>query len=181
MNAPVRRLLAFGVDYLMIAAYLALLFAVSLVALASTIRDAYLALWSNAWSAETVGFIVLTAPVVLYFALLESSAAGSTLGKRMLRLRVVAAGGKQLRFGRSILRSAVKFLPWELAHFTIWHYVYGSAGHASPPAWAALVLAFVYVLVAAFLLTLFIGREHRTIYDRIAGSRVVNAGDTHPV
>jgi uncharacterized RDD family membrane protein YckC len=180
-SAPVRRLLAFALDYLVIAAYLLVLLGVSLAILASSARSAYLTVWSNAWSAELAGLILLTAPVVLYFAVLESSPAGATLGKRVLHLRVVKADGSRLDFGRSLLRSAIKLLPWELAHFTIWHYVFGSAGHASPPAWAAVALAVVYLLVAAFLVTLFVGREHRTIYDRIAGSRVVvGIRDVHP-
>lgn len=172
MNVPIRRLLAFGVDYLMIAAYLLILLGVSLAVLASRVRNVYLAMWSNAWSAEVAGSILLTAPVVLYFALLESSPGGATLGKRVLHVRVVNVDGTQLNLGRSLLRSAVKFLPWELAHFTIWHYIYGGVGHSSPPAWTAVTLTVVYLLVAAFLVTLFVGRRHRTIYDRIAGSRV---------
>jgi hypothetical protein len=74
------------------------------------------------------------------------------------------------------VRSSAKFLPWELAHFTIWHYVYGAAGHASPPGWTAFTLAAVYVLAALYLLSLFIGRTHRTIYDRLSGSRVAVLG-----
>lgn len=179
-STPFRRLLAFGVDYLVIAAYLLVLLGVSLAVLASNLRTAYLAVWSNAWSAELAGFILLTAPVVLYFAVLESLPAGATLGKRVLHLRVVKTDRSKLDFSRSLLRSAIKFLPWELAHFTIWHYVFGSAGHASPPAWTGVALAVVYLLAAAFLVTLFIGREHRTIYDRIAGSRVmVGPGPVH--
>ena len=166
------RLLAFGVDYLVIAAYLVILLALSLVVLASPFRDAYLSVWSNAESAEIAGFMLLTMPVVLYFSVMESSATGATLGKRLFHLRVVTLDGSRLSFGRGFLRSAVKFLPWELAHFTIWHLVYGGSGHSRPPAWTAVTLTAVYVLAAAFLVTLFVGREHRTIYDRIAGSRV---------
>ena len=175
------RLLAFGVDYFVIAAYLVILLALSLVVLASPFRDAYLSVWSNAESAEIAGFMLLTMPVVLYFAVMESSATGATLGKRLFHLRLVTLDGSRLSFGRGLLRSAVKFLPWELAHFTIWHLVYGSSGHAGPPAWTAVTLTAVYVLAAAFLVTLFVGREHRTIYDRIAGSRVeLNIPSGHP-
>jgi len=169
---PVRRVLAFGVDYLVIAAYLLVLLGVSLALLASPVRAGSLTLWSNAWSAEAAGFVLLTAPVVMYFAFFESAPAGATLGKRVLHLRVVSTHGGRLGFSRSLLRSAIKFLPWELAHFTIWHYIYGSGSHSGPPGWTSITLALVYVGAAAFLLTLFIGREHRTLYDRISGSRV---------
>ncbi len=52
MNAPVRRLLAFALDYLVIAAYVVTLAAASLVVLATPGRAAYEAVWANAWSAE---------------------------------------------------------------------------------------------------------------------------------
>jgi uncharacterized RDD family membrane protein YckC len=168
-----RRLLAFGVDYLLISAYLLVLVAASLAVLASGARDAYLHLWSTSWSAEAAGFLLLTLPVVVYFAILESSPARSTLGKRAVRLQVVAIAGGSLSLGRSILRSSLKFAPWELAHFTIWHVVYGGGGNSTPPTWSYLTLGAVYFLVGIYLLTLFIGRSHRTIYDRISDASVI--------
>lgn len=174
---PLRRLLGFGADYLVIALYLVVLLGLSAATLASGIGHVYSAVWSNAGSAELAGFILLTAPVVLYFSIFEASRRGATPGKRILRLRVINVRGGQLGLGRSLLRSAVKFLPWELAHFTVWHLVYETASHHNPPAWTVLTLGLVYVLVALFLVSLFIGREHRSVYDRIAGSRVIGVGD----
>lgn len=176
MNLVIRRLLAFGLDYLVIFGYLVVLAGVSIGVLSSGLRGAYSAAWSTAWSAELMGFLLLTLPVVLYFAILESTTAGATLGKRVLRLGVRALDGTQFRFHRSLLRSAVKFLPWELAHFTIWHYVYATTARAQPAAWTMISLGFVYMLVAAYLITLAAGRSHRTIYDRLAGSSVVFIG-----
>jgi hypothetical protein len=59
-----------------------------------------------------------------------------------------------------------------MAHFTIWHYVYGAARHANPPSWT-IILAVVYLLAAVYILSLFIGRTHRTICDHLAGSSVI--------
>ena len=171
MNQPIRRLLAFAADYLVISGYLVILAAGSLLVAATPISAGYLAIWSGAWSAELAGFLLLTMPVVLYFAIFESSRAGATLGKRLLNLRVHGLDGGPLSLPRSFLRSAIKFLPWEMAHFTIWHYVYGAAGRGHPPGWGAITLTIVYFLVAVFLLSLFIG-AHRTLYDRAAGSIV---------
>jgi uncharacterized RDD family membrane protein YckC len=176
VNLVIRRLLAFGLDYLVIIGYLIVLAGVSLAMLASGLRTAYSAAWATPWSAEAMGFLMLTLPVVLYFAILESSTAGATLGKRALRLRVRGLDGKRLGPWRSLLRSAVKFLPWELAHFTIWHYVFATTAHAQPPRWTTISLAFVYALVAAYLITLVVGESHRTIYDRVAGSSVLLIG-----
>ncbi len=173
INAPVRRPLAFALDYLVIVTYVVTLAAASLVVLATPGHAAYQAVWANAWSAELAGFLLLTAPVILYFALFESSPASATLGKQILHLRVLGANGRPLRLQRSLLRSAIKFLPWELAHFTIWHYAYGAARHAGPPGWTMITLTAVYLLVAAYLLSLWVGKAHRTVYDRMAGSIVL--------
>ena len=131
MKEPLRRLAAFGIDYLLIAAYLGLLAAGSLAVLASPAGKAVGAVWSTAWSAEIAGFFLLTLPVILYFALSEASTTRGTLGKRVLHLRVQSTNGQPLRVPAALLRSAVKFLPWELAHFTIWHLVYAGPGGPS--------------------------------------------------
>jgi len=35
--------------------------------------------------------------------------------------------------------------------------------------------AAVYLLLFAYLVSLFVGSQHRTLYDRVAGSRVVRS------
>jgi hypothetical protein len=57
-------LLAFGIDYVLIAVYLLLLATASLLALATPVGPVYKSIWSNSWSAELTGFLVLTAPVI---------------------------------------------------------------------------------------------------------------------
>lgn len=172
MRPTLRRLAAFAVDYLLIAAYLVGLVAASLAVLASPLGPRYRGVWISPWSAELAGFLLLTGPVLLYFALSEASAGGATVGKHILHLKVVGPGLGQLTVGRSLARSGLKFLPWELAHFSIWQYL--DAG-GRPPAWTAITLIMVYVLVAAYLISLSIGARHRTLYDRIAGSLVLEA------
>jgi uncharacterized RDD family membrane protein YckC len=169
---PWRRILAFALDYLLIAAYLLVLAALSVLILSTSLAAGFRALWANALDAELSGFLLLTLPVVLYFAIFESSPRQATWGKRVLGLRVVDQSGERLAVPHSLLRSALKFLPWELAHFTIWHFVFAALRQASPPAWTIVALTVVYVLAGAYLLFLFIGR-HRTPYDRVAGSSVV--------
>ena len=73
----------------------------------------------------------------------------------MLALRVVNIDGLRLSLPRSLLRSALKFTPWELAHFTIWRYVDSSAAHHTPPPWTSASLAAVYILAAAYVVSLF--------------------------
>ena len=171
---PRKRILAFALDYLLIAAYLVVLAALSVAIMSTPLAAGFRSLWANALGAEVSGFFLLTLPVVLYFAIFESSAREATWGKRVLGLRVVDQSGERLPLTHSLLRSAIKFLPWELAHFTIWHFVFAASRHASPAVWTIVALTVVYLLAGAYLVSLFTG-GHRTPYDRVAGSYVVGS------
>lgn len=157
------RLRAFLLDYLLFLGY-----AACLVAVAALLRTAVEPLFTaSAASAQLTGFIMLTLPVILYFASTESSPQQASWGKRRLGLRVVDGRGERIGFGRSLVRSAVKFLPWELGHYTVWQW---SDGELPPPALAALVLA--YALVAAYIVLPLVVQSRRSVYDLVAGTRV---------
>jgi uncharacterized RDD family membrane protein YckC len=158
-------------DYVLIAAYLVLVTAVSLSLRASPVREGFNSAMSQPVTAELLGFLLLTLPVVLYFALCEASRQRATFGKRALRLAVVRSDGSRLSRGRALLREAVRFLPWELSHALLWRV---ALVHDRGPIafWVAAGFVVVYVLVILYLVTLFIG-SHRTIYDRLADSIVI--------
>jgi uncharacterized RDD family membrane protein YckC len=122
-------------------------------------------------AAQAMVFGVLTLPVILYFALSESSRRQATIGKRFMTLRVTTISGQRISAGRSLLRSAVKFAPWELAHTAIWQ-IPGQPFVSEPT-----VLNFVGFLIAMgavawYVASLFVG-SRRTPYDRVAGTKVV--------
>lgn len=161
-----RRIAAFFVDWLLIVTYALLAF----VALAPLVRGAFV----EPGKAELAGFLILTLPVVLYFSVCEA-AAGRTVGKRLVGLAVVARDGGRLPAGRAVVRNVTKFVPWELGHFAVWHAFAFPGGPLEPAAYAALVAC--YVLAAVYGVGLFVGG--RTLYDLVAGSRVVRTTATH--
>lgn len=156
------------------AAYLVAVTAVNLGLLASPAGPAIAAAMSKPLGAEMGGFLLLTLPVVLYFALFEASRWKATLGKRALGIQVVGTGGKRLSIGRALYREAVRFLPWEMSHAMLWQ-VALSPGPRTFPAWMAAGFGLVYAIVGLYLVTLFVGASHRTVYDRLAGSLVLRA------
>lgn len=166
------RAAAFGFDYLLISAYLIILVPVGLVLQLASPALSH-ALFGDPISGELTGFAVLTLPVTLYFAFGEASAAQATWGKRRLGLRVVAGDDQRLGLGRSLLRSGLKFLPWELAHATIWQFLF--AGPKPPPLLDG-ALAVVWLLVGLNGLSVLVDRRHRAVYDLIARTTVVSAG-----
>lgn len=102
------------------------------------------ALFGSPLAGQASGFLLVTVPVSLYFALQEAAPAQATWGKGRCRLKVVGAGGRQLSFSRALARTALKFLPWELAHACIWQARFAPA-ELPPPIAAGFVLVWVLV------------------------------------
>jgi uncharacterized RDD family membrane protein YckC len=108
-------------------------------------------------------------PTWLYFVLSDSSAAGATLGKRLVRLRVADQADRRIAPGRALARTAVKLLPWEMIHLS----AFGLSANLSQfsPAQTvgvagANLLAVVYLGLAAAT------HGRRSVHDLVAGTTV---------
>lgn len=168
--SPWRRVAAFGIDYLVIALYMGLLLSFNLS------LGSELIAWVQApWQGQLLGFTMLTLPVTLYFALSEASRWQGTIGKGFLGLVVVTRAGERVPLPRSLLRSAVKFLPWELSHTALHRLVFWSAEAEQLAIWQVgfLVITYSLSLLGAgwYVLSLFL-RDRSTPYDRLAGTQV---------
>jgi len=166
------RLLAFAVDYAVIAAYLCLLLggglALSLGPWGPAWRDALAA----PWRMQLLAFATTVLPVTLYFALSESGVHAASLGKRRLGVQVVTAGGGPPSLLRSLLRNVCKFLPWQLAHTAMLSIPGFPAQVELIAAWPLGLLTAAWILVALYLVGLSAKLDGRPIYDRIAGTTV---------
>jgi len=85
---------AFALDYLVILLYLGILGLIGL--LMNSLGGAFAWLFTERVRAQISGFLLVTLPVTLYFALGEASPQKATWGKRRLGLQVTAVT-KQLR------------------------------------------------------------------------------------
>src|SRR5690625_4152239 len=112
-----KRIYAFLLDYLVITVY-----GIFVVGTISFVFRPYIEplFSSSPVTAELTGFFMITLPVSLYFILCECSKWQGTLGKRKMDIRVVDGFGQRIGIGRSAVRTVIKFLPWEVAHFGIW-------------------------------------------------------------
>lgn len=151
------RLLAFAIDWIIIAAWGGILFG--------------LVWWSNdgspvapagPWQGQAIGILSMTLPVVFYFGLCEASAGQGTLGKRLLGLRVSQRNGARAPRRQTLLRAAMKFLPWELGHLLAQQAFF--AGEEGIPRWAFLPGVLSFALPAWWLTSLIV--QGRTPYDR---------------
>jgi uncharacterized RDD family membrane protein YckC len=163
------RIRAFALDYLPIAAYLILLVGAGVVArrVWQPVTDV---LFGSPLSGEATGFLLVTLPIGLYFALSEASSRRATWGKLRIGLRVTDVAGQRIGYGRSISRTVLKFIPWEIAHACIWQISFAS--DKSSPAYV-FGFAAVWLLVAVNVVSLLLSRRRQALYDRIAGTLVL--------
>lgn len=166
---------AFAWDYLLIASYVVLLSLVSTIAWFGLLGGIPVEAQRSPWLYDLLAFTTLVLPVILYFALREASSAQATWGKRRVGLLVVSSRGDRLSIGRSLMRSGLKFLPWQIAHTCLFHIPGWPVAPGPIPTPVIGGLALAYGLVGLYLVGLVIPPVHRTAYDWIAGTRVVTA------
>ena len=164
------RVLAFVVDYLPIAAYLAVLVAGG-AWLARSSQPLARVLFGGPVTGEATGFLLITLPVTLYFALFEASSRQATWGKGRMGLMVTDLVGMRLSPLRSIGRTVLKFIPWELAHACVWQ-----VSFARDPSSVIYVVGFaiVWLIIGANVVRLLVSPARQTLYDRAAGTVVVH-------
>jgi len=167
------RSIAFALDYLIIAGYLILVAALGALgnlAFPEVVRT----LFGNRVSGQLIGFLLVTLPVMLYFAVLEWASGNATWGKRKLGLRVTGAPGTRLSLLRSLGRTALKLMPWELSHTLIWQIRFAPA-ESSMLITAGFIL--IWLLIGANVVSLVMRTTHQTLYDQLAGTYVVATND----
>lgn len=129
--------------------------------------------WMKAGGLPLEVYVLLTIslPAWLYFAANESGARQATIGKRILGLIVADVSSKRISFGRALLRTIIKLLPWELSHLTanlptsMWFEPEPGFRFGFLVVWALLV-----VYLALILLT----RRKQSLHDIVAGTVVIN-------
>ena len=169
-----RRIAAFLLDYLFIAAYIALLIAISVGLGFSPLRNGFRAMFANPNSSELSAFLCYSW-LRSFFTLRSASA---LRGKRP----GVNGGwgcassdthGARLSLPRSLLRSLLKFVPWELTHACLWRIPGWPLAPTAPPPIITVGLALVWVIVAANLVSMLVSVKRQALYDWIAGTYVI--------
>lgn len=173
-----KRLLAYGVDLVIIYLYIFALF------FASTALNS---LWPfHHWMADSyvirhlVAFGTLTLPTLLYFILMERSARQGTFGKSVFKLCVVGSDGAPASPAALISRNVFKFLPWEISH-THLHLnpMFIVTGDTTMLGWT-IGIALPCVLVLIYIVMIALQKNHRSLYELASGTCVVKQSPPHP-
>ncbi len=170
-NLALLRLLAFLVDYGLMVLFVAVL-SVAGFAIRSQLGVTSPApmTFQQKLLAQAIVSATIMLPIMLYFAVAESSRWQATIGKRVLRLQVADDHGGRPPLLRTLLRAMVKFAPWELAHTGVWH-VPGTPFVSEPAAFSYGTWITALVLALWWFASIWLG-DGRTPYDRIAGTVV---------
>jgi uncharacterized RDD family membrane protein YckC len=168
-----RRLRAYGIDLAVMAGWQGVL-AAGAVLLPG--RQARARVFRAPATADLAQFVTGVLPAAVYLASGESGPARATAGKRSARLVVAAEDGGRAGAGRIAVRTAVKLLPWQLAHLGVARVGGAVPGrHAERTARAALGAALTLTAVSC---TLAVCRaDGRALHDLAAGTRVVAADE----
>ena len=164
----IRRVLAFAMDWLVMVLWGGVLFGTVMVVTGGNAPQP-----ANPWMAQAIGFLTMTVPVTLYFALCECSAMRGSVGKRILGLIVSRETGERLPFGSALLRNGAKFVPWEFGHIVAQQAVFSGETGVPTWVWGAAIVAFggpAWWLIAMMA-------TGRTPYDRWASARVVPSAE----
>ncbi len=162
---------AFALDYIIILFYLGGITLLSL--LVNSLFGVSEWLLADRVRVQLTGFLLLTLPTTLYFAVGEASGQQATWGKKRMGLRVTDYNGERVRFWRSLLRTALKFIPWELSHTLIWEIYFSQSANS---AWVNYGFVLVYVIIGLNLASLILSKKHQTIYDFLARTCVTKPG-----
>ena len=160
-----KRMIELLFDYLFILAYLALLFLGSM--LFYTIFFNGIPEFTEIQS-QCLVFFTSVLPITLLFTFLDYTKNGS-FGKAKAGLQLVY---KKKTVQSSLIRNAIKFLPWQIGHMGTIHGFYSEFDFLS------IILSFLATLLAVALLAMMVFRkDKRHLGDLIAHTQVQLKGD----
>ena len=166
----IKRLSAFAIDLFIVAIYgLCLFLLIVLINGGLPIQE----LPYNTYKQQLIGFVSLVLPTLIYFIYSEWRF-GRTFGKKLMGIRVISIDGKKNRFGQIAIRNILKFLPWEIAHFGVHHFIAANLTQNEIPMIALASSVFAQLLVLFYLGFTIWQNQSCTPYDLVARTRVIN-------
>ena len=120
----------------------------------------------SVWTATT-----MSVPMWTYNTALVAGPRQATLGHRALGVSVVTLDGQPVSPGLSLLRSAVMFMGWELAHVAMFVPRNFATDEAAAWQYVGLVAATTYLV--ADIVTIVATGGRRSIADLVVGTRLV--------
>jgi uncharacterized RDD family membrane protein YckC len=90
-------------------------------------------------------------------------------GKSRTALKVTDGTGQRITFGRSLARTILKFVPWEISHTLVWETAFNPA--LAPAVLNGMIVS-IYAILGANVLSVALTKTRQTLYDLACGTRV---------
>lgn len=116
-------------------------------------------------------FTTMSLPFWLYYSFFESSERQATIGMRLFGLRVTGLNGERISFGRALLRTVAKLIPFEVNHAVMFLPV-PIMTESNPEFRPGFIL--INVLMVVYLASAVLTRRRQSIHDLVAGTLVVH-------
>lgn len=160
-----RRLLEIFYDYLVILAYLLLLFSLTMTV--------YLIVLGKIptfglWQSQLLATFTSVIPVILLFSFQDSRS--GTWGKQKAGLEIVY---QKSPLRSALIRNSIKFLPWQLGHMGTIVGIYSNYQDPMAYIFSFLSLSFLLLLLAMT----FVRKDKRHLGDLLAKTQVLVKGD----
>lgn len=156
------RLKELVIDYLVIVAYLVVLFGITMLVYALIFAGIPK---MSEFQSQLITTLTSVVPIILIFSYLDYAKGGS-LGKTKAGLKLVYS---KRSFLASLVRNCVKFLPWQLGHVSTIRGIY--TNYDSTSIWISFVSL---ALLATLLLMTALRKDKRHLGDLLAGTQVQN-------
>jgi uncharacterized RDD family membrane protein YckC len=172
----VRRAGAYLVDYAVMAAAFLILQSFAFLPLRHRLIGSDEWLMAGGFRLEIYTLLTISLPTWLYFALSEQSRWQATIGKRLFRLIVTDLGGDRIGFGRAMLRTVIKLLPWEVSHLTV---NLPTPMMFDPDPQFRFGFLIVFALLVLYPALILFTRRHQSLHDLIAKTIVLHGKTRH--
>lgn len=86
-------------------------------------------------------------------------------------ISVVDGFRQRIGIGRSVVRTVIKFLPWEVAHFGIWQLILPSTLSEMT---VLIILNAVNLAILVYFIVPLTNKKRKNVYDWVAGTEVIH-------
>ncbi len=139
-------------------------------------EDELITLYYNVNKYNVVRSGISVVCTILYFALLQSLMNGQTIGKKIMKIRVVAnKDDKKLNFGNFLIRSVILNNVIFSVLFIVGIYVFDVSGYYN---YSIVVSYLQMLLLTVIMLMVVLRKDFRGLHDFAAGTKVI---DLNPV
>jgi len=124
----------------------------------------------NSLNLQLYVFLTISLPVWLYFTYTDSKQSNGTIGKRIMKLKVLNYNNEKIGLKRNLVRTALKLAPWEISHIGV---IFPSPLYFAQNYEIRILTIFGIILFVAYMGSIVIDSDRQSLYDKLTGTKVI--------